>query len=127
MYLFLPIAFVFCVLRKVKVTVTALKPCYFPDGSVGDRDTPCKASSRGQASACCAWFDICLDNSLCLSQVDNEVVTRGTCTDQKWQNDQCTKYCQDGMFSTIRCAKHEMSCSLAPLRLVMELVGISFD
>ena len=99
MSLFLSITFAVCVLEIV--TMTAAQTCYFPDGSVGDRDTPCRATSHGQASACCAWFDICLDNSLCLSQVGNEIVTRGTCTDQSWQSDQCSKYCQDGMFSTI--------------------------
>lgn len=79
---------------------TRAQTCYFPDGSESPRDTPCRAASSGQASACCAYFDICLDNSLCLAQTGNEVITRGTCTDRSWQSGECPRYCQDGTLST---------------------------
>ena len=125
MGLLLSIAFSFYVLGKV--TLAAAQTCYFPDGSLSGRDTPCRATSDGEASACCAWFDICLDNNLCLSQVVNEIVSRGSCTDKSWQSDQCPQHCQDGMFSTVLCAKHEMSYSLAPFRVVMGFVGIMID
>lgn len=78
-----------------KATRIAAQTCYFPDGSQSSRDTPCRTPSPGQASACCAYFDICLDNSLCLAQSGNEVVSRGTCTDQSWQSSDCPRYCQD--------------------------------
>ena len=122
MYLFLSIAFSFCIVAKV--TMTAAQTCYYPDGSVSERDTPCRATSQGQASECCAWLDVCLDNSLCLAQDGGEVISRGTCTDRSWQSDQCPKYCQDGIFPTISCAMREMSCSIAPLSVVMEFVDI---
>lgn len=71
--------------------------CYFPDGSVASRDTPCNsyATSYG-ASACCAYQDVCLDNHLCIAQSGAEVISRGSCTDRTWQSSECCQYCADG-------------------------------
>ena len=71
--------------------------CYYPDGSISFRDTPCHSPSVGDgASACCGYPDICLDNGLCLSQSGAEIVSRGSCTDQNWQSPECSQYCNDG-------------------------------
>lgn len=71
--------------------------CYFPDGSVSPRDTPCHSPSIGDgASACCASSDICLSNALCLGQTGAALISRGTCTDKTWQNPECPQYCSDG-------------------------------
>lgn len=82
----------------VQVITIRAQTCYFPDGSESPRDTPCRAPASGQASACCPYLDVCLDNSLCLAQTGNEVVIRGTCTDRTWQSSDCPRYCQDGTF-----------------------------
>ncbi len=73
--------------------------CYYPDGSVSSRDTPCHSPSVGDgASACCGYPDICLSNGLCLSQWGAEVVSRGSCTDESWQSPECSQYCYDGEY-----------------------------
>lgn len=97
MYILTLIAFLICLLEKA-VTISA-QTCFFPNGDVSSRDTPCRALPSDQASACCAYMDVCLDNGLCLAQQDNEVVSRGSCTDSTWQSDTCPQYCQDGKFS----------------------------
>ena len=95
-----------------KATRVAAQTCYFPDGSPSPRDTPCRAPSSGQASPCCPYFDICLDNSLCLAQSGNEVVTRGTCTDKSWQSSDCPGYCQDGTLKLIGARREGLSLVL---------------
>lgn len=82
----------------MKATTIRAQACYFPDGSVSTRDTPCRALSFGQASPCCRTTDVCLDNDLCLAQSDTEAVSRGSCTDSTWQSAECPQYCQDGQF-----------------------------
>ena len=88
-----------------KVTTIGAQTCYFPNGSAADRDIPCRAPTSNQASACCAYSDICLDNSLCLAQSGVGIITRGSCTDQSWQSSECARYCQDGKCSTMINAK----------------------
>ncbi|CAD6584900.1 MAG: hypothetical protein ASARMPREDX12_001783 [Alectoria sarmentosa] len=59
------------------VIMTNAQTCYYPDGSVVARDTPCHSPSIGDgASACCDSGDICLDNNLCLSQGGAELISR---------------------------------------------------
>lgn len=71
--------------------------CYYPDGSVSSHDTPCHSLLIGdEASACCGYLDVCLDNGLCLAQAGAELVSRGSCTDQTWQSPECSQYCSDG-------------------------------
>lgn len=73
--------------------------CYYPDGSIPPRDTPCHSPSIGDgASACCAESDICLDNGLCLANSGSELISRGSCTDQSWQSPECSQYCNDGKY-----------------------------
>ena len=97
---FILIAISTCILGKVS-TISAQK-CYFPDGSVSSHDTPCRAPSSGQASSCCAYSDVCLDNNLCLAQGGGEAFSRGSCTDREWQSGDCPQFCQDGRFSNDR-------------------------
>ena len=91
---------------SMKATTIRAQTCYYPDGSVSHRDTPCRVLPYGQASPCCGATDICLDNDYCLAQSGPEVVTRGSCTDSSWQSGECPQYCQDGQFSTTACEKH---------------------
>lgn len=98
-----------------KATTTGAQTCYFPNGAAADRDIPCRAPTSNQASACCAYSDICLDNSLCLAQSGIGIITRGSCTDQNWQSSACARYCQDGKFSTM--------CILAPFHIIHRLLG----
>ena len=97
-----------------KVTTIGAQTCYFPDGSVADHNTPCRAPSANQASACCAYSDICLDNSLCLAQSGHGVIWRGSCTDQTWQSIECARYCQDSKLNDHKCEKPEIPFLLAP-------------
>ena len=81
------------------VIMTNAQTCYYPDGSVVARDTPCHSPSIGDgASACCDSGDICLDNNLCLSQGGAELISRGSCTDHTWQSPECSQYCSDGEY-----------------------------
>ena len=109
---FILIAISTCILGKVS-TISA-QTCFFPNGDVASRDRPCRASSSDQASACCAYMDVCLDNNLCLAQQGNEVVSRGSCTDQSWQSGACPQYCQDGKFSHPLFQVQGSSCRHAP-------------
>ena len=82
-------------LRKGKMA--AAQTCYFPDGSEAPDDTPCHSASAGSgASPCCKSTAVCLDNTLCLSQIGWEDISRGTCTDRTWQSPECPQYCADG-------------------------------
>ena len=96
MYALILIAISVCF--SMKATTINAQTCYFPDGSISPRDTPCRALSYGQASPCCAATDICLDNNYCLAQSGSEVITRGSCTDSTWRRAECPQYCQDGQF-----------------------------
>ena len=91
--------FAFSLLFIGRASRISAQTCYFPDGSQSYRDTPCGPSSANQASACCAYLDVCLNNGLCLSQGGSEVVSRGSCTDGSWQSGDCPQYCQDGRFA----------------------------
>ncbi|KAM0805009.1 hypothetical protein BDR22DRAFT_885099 [Usnea florida] len=76
--------------------MTNASTCFFPDGTVAPRDTPCHDPFlRGGASACCAESDVCLDNNLCLAQSGPEIITRGSCTDWRWLSPECPQYCPD--------------------------------
>ena len=108
MYKLVLIAVSVCLLEKA-VTVGA-QTCYFPDGSVAGRDTPCRAPTSDQASACCAYSDICLDNNLCLGQNGSQSISRGSCTDQTWHSSECPQYCQDGKMPIFLCAVQDVSC-----------------
>lgn len=71
--------------------------CYFPDGSVAVKDTPCNSYATSYTeSACCGYLEVCLDNHLCLAQSGAEVISRGSCTDETWQSAECCQYCADG-------------------------------
>ena len=76
--------------------------CYYPDGSKSNH-TLCRPLSSDQASACCPGSNICLDNSLCLTQTSYGAIIRGSCTDPTWQSDECPRYCQDGKFQIFPC------------------------
>ena len=87
---------IFLLLLTVQIQQTLTQTCYLPNRDVVPADTPCRAPTPGQASACCNRIDICLDNGLCLPQGSSEnVFYRGTCTDSTWRSDGCAKYCQD--------------------------------
>ena len=99
---------------------TGAQTCYFPNGVEATNDTPCRATQPGQASACCAHLDICLDNKLCLPQGGNkEIVWRGSCTDHSWQSGDCPQYCQDGKFFPMIPGKRKYSCVLATCYFVL--------
>ena len=72
--------------------------CYFPDGSKATSDTACHDPSPGDngASACCNSLDACLESHLCLEQSGGPMISRGSCTDQTWQSQECSQYCADG-------------------------------
>lgn len=93
----LPVFFLVSSHNEDNKAMANAQTCYFPDGSVADRDTPCNSNATNYGvSACCAHMDICLDNHLCLAQSGEEVITRGTCTDRTWQSSGCSQYCADG-------------------------------
>ncbi|KKY18608.1 hypothetical protein UCDDS831_g05889 [Diplodia seriata] len=73
--------------------VRAEDSCYYPDGSVADKDIPCGSSSSD--TACCPYGWTCLDTGICsLDSLD--YITRYTCTDQSWDSSACPQYCLDG-------------------------------
>ena len=108
---------------SMKATTIRAQTCYFPDGSISYRDTPCRASSYGQASPCCAVMDICLDNALCLAQQGSEVISRGSCTDSTWRSTECAQYCQDGQLPQYH-AISEISLLPVPFLIVFFSVFI---
>lgn len=70
--------------RKAKMT-----QCYYPDGTEAP-DTPC--NSTAEQSACCGSSAYCLANGLCLGDGGT---SRGSCTDESWEDDSCPQYCRD--------------------------------
>lgn len=63
--------------------------CYYPDGTTST-DVPCNSSATN--SACCASSAYCLSNGACMS---SGILSRGSCTDQNWDADECCPYCQN--------------------------------
>ena len=65
-----PSHFIFALGILAEEIITSMaQTCYFPNGNESPRDTPCRAPTSSQESACCYKNDICLDNNLCLPQV----------------------------------------------------------
>ncbi|GME42784.1 hypothetical protein AC578_1256 [Neofusicoccum parvum] len=66
-----------------------MSTCYYPDGTVSD-DVPCDSAAAN--SACCSSGAYCLGNGLCLA---DGLTSRGSCTDESWDDEACTQYCRD--------------------------------
>ncbi|EDU47132.1 hypothetical protein PtrSN002B_007082 [Pyrenophora tritici-repentis] len=70
--------------------------CYFPDGTLVERDTPCSTAAN---STCCGQGFACLSNNLCAvtSHVDagpgQSTYVRGSCTDKTWNSAECPTFC----------------------------------
>ena len=78
--------------------------CYYPNGSVANDTTPCKASG---ASACCDITDLCLTNGYCLHSMG---LARHACTDQSFTDPNCPQSCSKD--SLPGQAKNLYQCSL---------------
>ena len=63
----------------------------FIDGKVAD-GVPCLDNAGDTPTPCCGPDSTCLTNGLCF---DGLTLYRGSCTDQSWTSDQCTKLCMD--------------------------------
>ncbi|KAF4545218.1 uncharacterized protein LTHEOB_5629 [Lasiodiplodia theobromae] len=75
------------------LAVRAANTCYYPDGSVADKDIPCSSSSSG--AACCPQGWQCLDDGICHFD-EEDWITRYTCTDRSWDSAACPQYCLGG-------------------------------
>ncbi|KAK6359179.1 hypothetical protein TWF696_000344 [Orbilia brochopaga] len=75
------------------VPFTRAKDCYYPDGSVASKYSPCDESADN--SPCCAQSDnvACLSSGLCYGQYG--YVYRGACTDSSWEASECPDPCSD--------------------------------
>ncbi|GME45757.1 hypothetical protein GTA08_BOTSDO09380 [Neofusicoccum parvum] len=71
----------------------ATDTCYYPDGSVSDKDLPCSSSNGG--AACCPQGWACMANGFCYLDY-KDYISRYTCTDQSWTSGGCPNYCLDG-------------------------------
>ena len=70
--------------------------CYFPDGTIVERDTPCGSTGN---STCCGQGFACLSNNFCAvteyvnAGPEQSTYVRGSCTDESWSSDSCPSYC----------------------------------
>lgn len=74
-------------------------PCYFPDGTQAVDDIPCNPLQN--PFFCCGRDWECLSNGLChwgrpYSDASHRGYARGSCTDSKWQSDDCPRFCLNG-------------------------------
>ncbi|KAF2716026.1 hypothetical protein K431DRAFT_350639 [Polychaeton citri CBS 116435] len=90
---------------------TVAQTCFFPDGSEAAGHVPC--SSDSGVSSCCSSSAFCMDNGLCYG---SGLLSRGSCTDSTWNNDQCGLYCTDVETSTsvsiMPCSTSKFTCGL---------------
>jgi hypothetical protein len=91
--------------------------CYFPNGRdmndvhPEEKYRPCDNDGRSDSefTMCCAYFDTCRPDGMCLSGWDSEVWRDG-CTDPTWQSPSCIKLCHEGTGNQIPSSKSfEMS------------------
>lgn len=68
-------------------TPSCLRPCYYPDGSIADKDYPCNPHTED--GVCCGKNHACLNNKVCLKNVVRTV--RGSCT---VRDPDCPQFCQ---------------------------------
>ncbi|KAL3470224.1 hypothetical protein BJX99DRAFT_267632 [Aspergillus californicus] len=73
-------------------SVLSTATCYYPNGNPATRDVQC---TSGANSSCCGRGSICLDNGFCLSATQPFGLSRGSCTDPKFDIDECPKACTD--------------------------------
>jgi hypothetical protein len=78
------------------LTAADTRTCYDGAGKVQPQHVPCVNASTQASSHCCAVWDTCIGDNLCLSQVGTLFVA--TCTVQNWGKgnvgrDFCPKYC----------------------------------
>ena len=85
----------FTLLISYILPAIALKPCYYPDGSIAEDRSACNESAEN--SACCATAGACLSNGYCLQQaIYTNRIARQACTDPTWTSPSCPYYCADG-------------------------------
>ncbi|KAF4920251.1 hypothetical protein CGCVW01_v007059 [Colletotrichum viniferum] len=66
--------------------------CYWPNGSPSTVVKPCPTPQGKAAAACCYDNHYCLTNGLCVDPND-DTLYRGACTDSKFSEEGCPKYC----------------------------------
>ena len=76
------------------------RSCYYPDGSLALKDTPCTSDT---STTCCGQGFACLENGICqvttLAQAFDPNLNpsinyyRGSCTDQSWSSPECPQFC----------------------------------
>lgn len=71
------------------IAFATAQTCYFPDGQTVSTDVPCNTTAT--ASSCCPSDSFCMDNGLCFG---SGIVSRGSCTDQSWESEECSGYCK---------------------------------
>jgi hypothetical protein len=61
------------------------------------RYLPCEGGVRSDSrfTMCCADYDVCRPDGMCLSGFDSEIWRDG-CTDPTWQSSSCIKLCHEG-------------------------------
>lgn len=68
--------------------------CYYPDGSVSEKDAPCGNAADGVA--CCPLGWSCVSNGLCWLDAES-YYGRYTCSDRTWASDGCPSFCLGGL------------------------------
>lgn len=77
-------------------TSTNTTQCWYPYGvTQSPHDFPCADPSTGHA-ACCNKDSYCLESGLCMFMA---TISRGSCTDQSWEDASCAKVCRNGTFA----------------------------
>jgi hypothetical protein len=77
--------------------------CYYPNGRdmndahPDEKYVPCDNGGRSNSefTMCCANFDTCRPDGMCLSGWDSEIWRDG-CTDPTWRSPNCIKLCHEG-------------------------------
>ncbi|KAI4104119.1 MAG: hypothetical protein LQ339_003972 [Xanthoria mediterranea] len=78
----------FFLLAAVVLAQNDVPKCYYPNGSIAQRDYACVLSAN--VSFCCGLGTVCLDNGVC--GTGNGKRIRGSCTDQSW-GPGCPQWC----------------------------------
>lgn len=80
----------FIVLAVLIARVTAINPCYFPNGDAASNYVPCSPNGDG---GCCLSGDFCTSLGYCISNLKGYHY-RGACTDSSWFNPSCPRCTQ---------------------------------
>ncbi|KAE9367796.1 hypothetical protein N431DRAFT_72600 [Stipitochalara longipes BDJ] len=114
--------------------------CFLPNGSVNVTDVPCLSESDG-TSRCCAPDELCSSNKLCVSKVDHNKFSQGSCLDKAFGST-CPDFCKGindgGKVTVLPCGSPSLGefccddgkgfqCCATPTSVLIIGVGTAFS